>query len=207
MKPWLFDILACPMDKHYPLRLYIFNYETPFSQFEAFLKVYNDKDINLIKQESLIEIEETPKGIFIKDGIIIKNTSLVEYLTLIVRSINELEYIYDKTDLSLSSKCFTLLTTEIKEKIKKFSEKKEITNLDEILPELYLLNKIKLDIEIETGLLFCEECNRWFPIVDTIPQMLPDEYRNKENDLDFLKNHKNLCDPEFFQQNLKPFNL
>ena len=207
MKPWLFDILACPMDKHYPLRLYIFNYETPFTQFETFLKVYYNKDINLIKRESLIEIEDTPKGIFIKDGIVIKNTTLAEYLTLIIRSINELEYIYDQTDLSLSSKCFTLLTTEIKEKIKQISEKKDITNLDEILPELYLLNKIKLDIEIETGLLFCEECNRWFPIIDTIPQMLPDEFRNKENDLEFLKNHKNLCDPEFFQQNLKPFNL
>ena len=206
MKPWLFDILACPMDKHYPLRLYIFKYETPF-EIEAFLKVYNDKDINLIKRESLIEIEETPEGIFIKDGVVIKNTSLLEYFTLINRSIIELEFIYDRTGDSLNSKAFTLLTTEIKEKIKNFSEKNEINNLDEILPELYFLNKIKLDIEIETGLLFCEECNRWFPIIDTIPQMLPDEFRNKENDLEFLKNHKNLFDPEFFQQNLKPFNL
>ena len=207
MKPWLFDILACPIDKHYPLRLYIFKYETPIVQFESFLRIYNDKDINQIKSEHVIEIDKTSEGILVKDGVVIKNTSLEEYLTSIIRSINELENIYDKTDLSLGSKCFDLLTTEVKEKIIKFSEKKEITNLDEIIPDLFLLNKIKLDIEIETGLLFCEECNRWFPIIETIPQLLPDEYRNKVNDLDFLKNHKDLCDPEFFQQNLKPFNL
>ena len=152
MKPWLFDILACPIDKHYPLRLYIFKYETPIMQFESFLRVYDDKDINQIKSERVIEIDKTSEGILVKDGVVIKNTSLEEYLTLIIRSINELENIYDKTDISFSSKCFDLLTTEVKEKIIKFSEKKEITNLDEILPELFLLNKIKLDIEIETGL-------------------------------------------------------
>ena len=207
MKPWLFDILACPIDKYYPLRLYIFKYETPSVQFESFLKVYNDKDITQIDREHFIEIEEVSEHCLVKDGIVIKSTPIGEYLILIIRSINELDNIYDRTDISASSKCFELLKTEIKKKILKFSEDKEITNLDEILPELYLLNKIKLDIEIETGLLFCEECNRWFPIIDTIPQMLPDEYRNKDNDLDFLKNHKNLCDPEFFQQNLKTFNL
>jgi uncharacterized protein YbaR (Trm112 family) len=207
MKPWLFDILACPIDKHYPLRLYIFKYETPLIQFESFLKIYNDKDIEQIKREAIIEIDETSEGILVKDGVAIKNTPLGEYLTLIIRSINELDNIYDRTDLAPSFKCFELLTTEVKDRIKNFSETKVITNLDAILPELYLLNKIKLDIEIETGLLFCEKCSRWFPIIETIPQMLPDEYRDKDNDLAFLKNHKNLCDPEFFQQNLKPFNL
>jgi uncharacterized protein YbaR (Trm112 family) len=207
MKPWLFDILACPIDKSYPLKLYIFKYETPLVQFESFLRIYNDRDIDQIKRERIIEIDETPDGDLIKDGIALKNTPLEDYLTLIIQSIDELDNIYDKSDLSLSSKCFDLLTSEVKEKIIKFSEKEEIPDLDDILPELYFINKIKLDVEIETGLLFCEHCYRWFPIIDTIPQMLPDEYRNKDNDLDFLKNHKNLCDPEFFQQNLKPFNL
>ncbi|MFX0099466.1 MAG: Trm112 family protein, partial [Candidatus Hodarchaeota archaeon] len=27
MKPWLLEILACPMDKHYPLELTIFEIE------------------------------------------------------------------------------------------------------------------------------------------------------------------------------------
>ena len=95
----------------------------------------------------------------------------------------------------------------IKDKILDFSKKPDILIIDDILPELYLLNKIKIDTEIESGLFFCEECHRWFPIVGTIPQMLPDEYRDKAQDLNFLKNHKNLLDPQFLQQNLKPFNL
>jgi len=29
MKPWLLNILACPIDKHHPLEAYFFNWETP----------------------------------------------------------------------------------------------------------------------------------------------------------------------------------
>ncbi|TFG21681.1 MAG: hypothetical protein EU532_15010 [Promethearchaeota archaeon] len=207
MKLWLFDILACPIDKYYPLKLYIFGYEAPITQFESFLKVYNEKDIKKIKDKFEIEIENTSQGILMKDGIVIKQTPVETYLNLIIKSINELEQVYDRTEFSISSKCFNLLKTTIKDKLINFSQKSVLSNLDDILSELYLLNKIKLDIEIESGLLFCEDCKRWYPIIDTIPQMLPDKYRDKETDLKFLKNHKNLCDPEFFQQNLKPFNL
>jgi uncharacterized protein YbaR (Trm112 family) len=80
-------------------------------------------------------------------------------------------------------------------------------HIDTILPELYLLNKFKTEIEIETGLLFCSQCKRWFPIIETIPQMLPDEYRDEEADILFLKTNKDLLDNAFFKQNLKPFNL
>jgi uncharacterized protein YbaR (Trm112 family) len=69
------------------------------------------------------------------------------------------------------------------------------------------LNKIKTETEIKTGLLFCNECNRWYPIIDTIPQMLPDEYRDKKADIKFLKTNKDLLDYAFFKQNLKPYNL
>jgi hypothetical protein len=43
--------------------------------------------------------------------------------------------------------------------------------------------------------------------VDTIPQMLPDKYRDEKNDINFLQNHKNLLDAEFFNQELKPFTI
>ncbi|HEC38908.1 MAG TPA: hypothetical protein ENI29_11785, partial [bacterium] len=81
------------------------------------------------------------------------------------------------------------------------------TKLNNIIPELYFLNKIKLEIEIESGLLFCKNCKRWYPIIDTIPQMLPDEYRNEEEEISFLENNRNLLDKEFFNQELKPFNI
>ncbi|GAG53721.1 unnamed protein product [marine sediment metagenome] len=80
-------------------------------------------------------------------------------------------------------------------------------NIENIFPELYFLNKIKVETEIESGLLFCDKCNRWYPIIDTIPQMLPDQFRDKKKEIEFLKINKNLLDEEFFNQNLKPFNI
>ncbi|GAG67551.1 unnamed protein product [marine sediment metagenome] len=50
-------------------------------------------------------------------------------------------------------------------------------------------------------------CNRWYPIIDTIPQMLPDEFRSKEKEIKFLQNNRNLLDEEFLNQDLKPFNF
>jgi hypothetical protein len=35
--------------------------------------------------------------------------------------------------------------------------------------------------------LFCSECSRFYPIMDEIPVMLPDELREKEKDIEFLK--------------------
>ena len=84
---------------------------------------------------------------------------------------------------------------------------KTMDKIDDILPELHFVNKFKLETEIETGILFCDECKRWFPIIETIPQMLPDQYRDKKKELDFLKTNKDLLDKEFIDQELKPFNI
>lgn len=42
---------------------------------------------------------------------------------------------------------------------------------------------------VKEGVLFCTECSRYFPIIDEIPVMLPDELREKQKDrdIDFLK--------------------
>ncbi|GAH22530.1 unnamed protein product [marine sediment metagenome] len=48
---------------------------------------------------------------------------------------------------------------------------------------------------------------RWYPIIETIPQMLPDEYRDEKAEIKFLKTNKDLLDNAFFKQNLKPFNV
>lgn len=40
---------------------------------------------------------------------------------------------------------------------------------------------------IKEGILFCSECSRFYPIMDEIPVMLPDELREKEKDIEFLK--------------------
>jgi uncharacterized protein YbaR (Trm112 family) len=41
--------------------------------------------------------------------------------------------------------------------------------------------------EVGEGILLCTKCARYYPIMEEIPVMLPDELRNKERDIDFLK--------------------
>lgn len=207
MKPWLFDILACPIDKFFPLQLYIFSFETKSEQFQSIIRAYEKKDIDLIKNERIIEIYVERGKLYLKDNVIIKKSQIKSYLDQIISSINELDHIYDKTANEFSKKCFEIIKSVIKPKILEFSKNINQNQIENLLPELYLINKIKLDTEIESGLLFCKNCKRWYPIIETIPQMLPDEYRNEDKEIKFLENNKNLLDERFFDQDLKPFNI
>lgn len=207
MKPWLFDILACPIDKYFPLKLYIFSFETKPEEFELILTKYKNRNIESIKKEKIIEIFFENENAYVKDNIVFEKTPIKTYLELTISSIHELDNIFDKSPNKISKKCFKLISTEIKNKILVFSKNQNIKNIDDIIPELYFLNKIKIETEIESGMLFCEKCYRWFPIIETIPQMLPDEYRDEKKDVLFIKNHKDLLDKEFFKLNLKPFNI
>jgi uncharacterized protein YbaR (Trm112 family) len=60
--------------------------------------------------------------------------------------------------------------------------------------------------EIIEGAMICAKCNRWYPIREEIPEMLPDELRNRSNELPFLKKWKNQF-PKEILMNGKPFNL
>lgn len=207
MKPWLCDILACPIDKYYPLELTIFSYETIEDDFKKILSVYEERDLNHIQAENIIVIQQENGVIYLKDDILIEKSPINEYLNGIKSSIEEVERIYDKSPFELSKKCFNIIRKDIKTKIASFTNYDEFEKLKNILPELYFLNKMKTEIEIETGLLFCAQCKRWYPIIETIPQMLPDEYRNEKEEVEFLKTNKDLLDSTFFNQNLKPYNL
>jgi uncharacterized protein YbaR (Trm112 family) len=207
MKPWLCDILACPIDKHFPLELYIFTFETNEDQFNEIIKVYEERDLNQIKSENIIEIHEEKGNIYLKDDIIIKKSSLDDYLKDIISTIEEINNLYDKSPFELSKRCFNIIRKDVRAKIIKFAESTDFEKIETIYPELYLVNKIKTETEIQTGLLFCKECKRWYPIIETIPQMLPDEYRNEKEEIEFLKTNKDLLDSTFFKQNLKPYKL
>ncbi len=207
MKPWLFDILACPIDKSFPLELYIFSLETRSEDIQSFVKIYKTRNIDVINDEDIINIYNEEGGQYYKDNIVIQKQKLEEYIELIISSIDELEYINDNSPSKLITRYLDILKTEIKEKIIKFSKNPEVKQFNQILPELYLLNKFKLEIEIKSGILFCKKCERWYPIIETIPQMLPDNYRDKKKEIEFLKNNKNLLNKEFFYQDLKPFNI
>ncbi|MFX1386074.1 MAG: Trm112 family protein [Promethearchaeota archaeon] len=207
MKPWLFDILACPIDKFFPLKLYIFSFENELEEFQSVINKYVNRDLDFIKRERIIETFLEENELFLKDNVIIEKTRLKDYLDLITSSLIEFENVFDNTSNKLSKKCFEFMNSEVKSRIIEFSKNPIFNQLDNILPELYMINKVKLDFEIKSGILLCNKCKRWYPIIDTIPQMLPDKYRNEKKEINFLENHKNLLDKEFFQQDLKPFKI
>nr|WP_294804095.1 Trm112 family protein [uncultured Nitrososphaera sp.] len=41
--------------------------------------------------------------------------------------------------------------------------------------------------EVKEGVLACPKCGRYYPIMEEIPVMLPDELRNKGRDMGFLR--------------------
>jgi uncharacterized protein len=43
---------------------------------------------------------------------------------------------------------------------------------------------------VSEGALFCSKCSRFYPIIEEIPIMLPDELRNKVQEIEFLTNNK-----------------
>jgi uncharacterized protein YbaR (Trm112 family) len=76
--------------------------------------------------------------------------------------------------------------------------------IDKIYPlELIVFEESE---EISSGIITCPKCERWFPIIDEIPHMLPDELREQSEDLPFLQKWKSKI-PEKTLQKGKPFNL
>ncbi len=144
---------------------------------------------------------------YIKDNIIIDRTQLRSYINQHLSSLNEIKNIFNKSTDKLSQECIELIFTDVKSKLFELSKNPKINEFKNILPELFLLNRVKLDLEIETGILFCDKCKRWYPIIETIPQMLPDRYRKEKDELEFLESNKNLLDDEFLNQDLKPFKI
>jgi len=128
LKYRLMDILACPYDKSFPLKLYIFK-----------VNKYEDREVKF-KKKPVCEIFCSFKNIYVK-------------------------------------------------------ELKEEPKCEECIK-----------YEVDSGLLYCEKCGRWYPIIDEIPILLPDELRNKEEDLEFLKKYRDKI-PENIASGGKPWSL
>lgn len=73
-------------------------------------------------------------------------------------------------------------------------------------PELELLVFAEDEIEIEMGMIICLECSRYYPIKNTIPVMLPDNMRKKEQEIKFLQKFKEKIPAKILREG-KPFSL
>ncbi len=67
-------------------------------------------------------------------------------------------------------------------------------------------DRSRYDIIIEEGILFCNCCFRFYPIVEEIPIILPDELRDKEKDLLLLKKWSKIL-PEKIVKDALPWHL
>ena len=227
MKPWLLEILACPIDKHYPLEVDILKIEDESTSIEHygiedamkrdlqafFLQPGNEIDENGDSLNDIINVEEIDGNIFAYDTLVRKPAPLTDYLEKIKESIDELIPITNHTGeqvgkMLTENKDLRDQVDSLREKTINLDGKKdEIKNLfSAITGNLLRLNWFKQHVEIESGIMFCSKCNRWYPIKETIPQMLPDELRKKNEDLVFLKEWEELVDDKI-TRNGEPFHL
>ena len=220
MKPLLLDILACPICKYYPLKLDILKWETAESRFSEVMEAFRKGDLEFLKKVTKIRrgkdrvddgVEITEDDVLaIKDEMVRTKTDINNYLQEVEKKLENFEVIQDFSEGNFSS-CLEIIKGEVIKKVlgakTKISGKQAPPNLilDSLKPDIYLLNWYFQFSEIEEGVIFCEKCNRWYPIIETIPQMLPDDLREKE-EINFLKKWESKLPVEIKEKG-KPFNL
>jgi uncharacterized protein YbaR (Trm112 family) len=185
MKPWLLNVLACPIDKHHPLEAYFFTWET------------TNEELDKINRDA-----GKPERVFSK-----QYKHLVKQILDKTISPLSMAAIIDKSD--------NLITMQILSDVQKFCKILGSVELDKkkLLKEyrvfLDILYKYSNLFEVEEGLLHCPECGRWYPIgsaVETIPELMPDDLREKERDLNWLKKWKTLV-PKKILEDGKPYTV
>ena len=59
---------------------------------------------------------------------------------------------------------------------------------------------------VSEGAIYCSKCSRYYPIIEEIPIMLPDELRDKNQDMEFLNKNKGTL-PDKIVKNGFPWHL
>jgi len=77
--------------------------------------------------------------------------------------------------------------------------------IDKYFPLEIFESDSKEQIVLE-GAIYCSKCSRFYPIIEEIPIMLPDELRNKEQDIEFLKRNQSKL-PEKIIKQAAPWHL
>jgi len=186
LKPWLLNILACPIDKHHPLEARFFSWETTeeeihkiFSEAGEPSPQFNENYRHLAKQ--ILDRTISPEAIQVINDLTGSDNTKV----LLEKAGEAIKRLENKTDLS---------------------EERLISDYINDIDSLYrFLNLLELD----TGILVCPTCDRWYPIgsaVETIPELLPDDLRERDRDLKWLKKWRDKV-PKSVLESGKPFNL
>ena len=188
MKPWLLNIMACPMCKSHPLDAYFFKWENSEDDLRI-LAEQSGKPSSAFSKSYHHTVNQVFDGTITLEAMArVKDETLnPDAKELMVRGLHGLDEITRSKDPISSA-----------EKV-----------LATLLPEVDALYRYLNLIDVEEGLLHCNKCSRWYPIgssVPAIPEMLPDELREKQKDLGFLKKWENRTPSEVTTKG-KPFNL
>jgi uncharacterized protein YbaR (Trm112 family) len=184
MKPWLLNILACPIDKHHPLEAYFFRWET------------SEEEIKKLKAGEAQPSEELKK----------KHMQLAKQLTDGTISPPALGKIVDKSGVQDAADMLAVARDKIAQLEGKETDEQL---LKEHPDDLDTIHRYLNMMEVDAGLLVCPECGRWYPIgsaVETIPEMLPDDLREQDRDLKWLEEWRQLA-PDHVIKDGKPYNL
>ncbi|MFP3951857.1 MAG: Trm112 family protein [Candidatus Bathyarchaeia archaeon] len=184
MKPWLLNILACPMDKHHPLDAHFFSWETSTAEMEK------------INRESGV-----------------KNRYFAERYRHLAKQIAEgtispasITAITDHTEQGAAAE---LLKDAVRagnrfEEIEKPDVEQLLTEFPEEIDVLYRYLNL---LDVGEGLLICSKCSRWYPIgraVKGIPELMPDDLREREEELQWIKKWREKVPEEVINEG-KPF--
>ena len=171
MKPWLLNILACPMCKHHPLTAYVFSWETPSEEIANILS-----EAGKPKEEYRRAYRHMVRQLV--DGTLSMDA---------MKSINDLSG--DESASKMLEKALECLERLFSAKSKMSGER----ILRELASEVDVAYRYMNLMEVDCGILFCPNCMRWYPIgssVPTVPELLPGELRDKKKDLEFLSKWK-----------------
>jgi uncharacterized protein YbaR (Trm112 family) len=185
MKPWLLNILACPIDKHHPLEAYLFSWETSEEEMRK------TSEAGLASPHFKKNYGHLAKQLV--DG------------TISPAAIRNIE---DESD-SNASKGLLAVAVDAITRINQVSDKCEEDLLRDYQEDVDALYRFLNLIEVDAGLLVCPECGRWYPIgsaVETIPEMLPDDLRDRERDLKWLEKWREKVPTKVLEEG-KPYNL
>nr|MDO8115614.1 Trm112 family protein [Candidatus Sigynarchaeota archaeon] len=224
MKIWLNEVLSCPVDHHFPLKLMIFQLENEDQAIKTLASIESMcKDLQWFFQEDdgeqagasnhVIQINQIGEKILMFDALVRKPSIPGDYLKGILHSIEELKFVTDVKGSDLKKVIDQLVSFENQTKTAfdhLVGKENEVNEVNAIIKgverNIIILNWIKQIPEIDEGILFCSSCKRWFPIRGTIPQLLPDELRKEKYDIEFLEKWNDAIPDEIKQSGL-PFHL
>jgi len=186
LKPWLLNILACPMDKHHPLDAYFFTLETTEADIQRTATEAGKPDGSLSQKYGQLAKQ-------ILDGTI---------------SPPSIKAIRDET----GSDHLAVLMGKALKALVKIGKSKGLDQkglLERLPDEIDALYRYLNLVDVREGVLVCPECGRWYPIgtnVETIPELMPDELRERERELDWMRKWEAKIPSETLRKG-KPFHI